>query len=263
MKARITAILIVTILLYPKPAPVEWSEELLHALGNTNPSAETVAFVEAWVRAENTRAEHNPLATTQPMPGDTCFNYLSGKCGVRNYTSRSQGLDATVKTLQNGLYPNIVTGLLTNNPRLAHNQNELDTWGTGLFLPASVIDTALSKLGAPYVYGARGPDMFDCSGFVQWVWAQHGVAIPPTTFTQLPALRVITREELQPGDLIYQQFPTDQHVVMWAGDLDGNGTGDVINAGGYTFSGDVNIIYSFFEDNPVFTDAIIGYRRVQ
>ena len=126
-----------------------------------------------------------------------------------------------------------------------------------------IVQTALSQLGKPYVLGTRGPDTFDCSGFVQWVYKQHGIQIPDDTFSQQPALRDIRSVDLQPGDLIYEQFPTDQHVVMWMGDLDGNGTGDVINAGGYLDRGDdVNIIYDFFENNPVFTEAIIGYRSV-
>ena len=128
-------------------------------------------------------------------------------------------------------------------------------------LRQQIVQTALSQLGKPYNLGSEGPDRFDCSGFVHWVYGQYGIETTRTTFTQLDALRKIDPQELQPGDLIYEQFPSDQHVVMWVGDLDGNGTGDVINAGGYLDRGnDVNIIYSFFEDNPVFTESIIGYR---
>jgi hypothetical protein len=126
-----------------------------------------------------------------------------------------------------------------------------------------VIDIMLAQLDKPYSLGSAGPDQFDCSGLVQWSYRQIGVDTTRTTFTQLKALPSIEAGDLQPGDLIFQQFPSDQHVVVWLGDLDGDGRGDVINAGGYLDGAheNVNIIYAFFEDHPVFMNAIIGYRR--
>ena len=47
-----------------------------------------------------------------------------------------------------------------------------------------VIDIAKSKLGAPYVYGASGPDSFDCSGFTSWVFGQVGISLPRTADEQ-------------------------------------------------------------------------------
>lgn len=109
----------------------QWSLELLAGLGNAVPTQDTVNFVDAWQRSEGTDAVYNPLATTQPMNGDSCFNYLHGHCGVRNYPSRATGLHATILTLTNGSYPHILYGLQTNNPEEALNDEELGTWGTG------------------------------------------------------------------------------------------------------------------------------------
>ena len=104
-----------------------------------------------WQAGENTSAAFNPLATTQEAPGNTCFNYLDGRCGVRNYTSREQGLQATVETIANGFYPSILTGLQTNQPELALNDGELGTWGTGGGSVREQYNKILLSLAAPVV----------------------------------------------------------------------------------------------------------------
>jgi peptidoglycan DL-endopeptidase CwlO len=74
---------------------------------------------------------------------------------------------------------------------------------------------AYSKLGDPYVYGATGPDEFDCSGLVQAAWAYAGVSIPRTTYEQVAALPAVSTSDLQPGDLLF--FAGDSHVGMYVG----------------------------------------------
>ena len=55
---------------------------------------------------------------------------------------------------------------------------------------AGAVAAALSKLGSSYVWGAEGPDTFDCSGLVQWSYAQAGVSLPRLASDRLsPALR--------------------------------------------------------------------------
>jgi len=108
----------------------EWATQLLQKLGNSSPDAQTVNFVASWTLGENTLAKFNPLATTQSMPGSTCFN--CPLANVQNFISNEQGLDATVKTLNNGRYPHILEGLKTNDPEQSANGVELGVWGTGL-----------------------------------------------------------------------------------------------------------------------------------
>lgn len=106
----------------------EWATEFLHAIGNSNPDAKTVNFVATWTLGENTQAQYNPLATKQPSECQTgSFNDV----GVRNYSTDQCGIDATVKTLENGYYPHILHGLQNNDPEEASNAIELGTWGTG------------------------------------------------------------------------------------------------------------------------------------
>jgi cell wall-associated NlpC family hydrolase len=72
----------------------------------------------------------------------------------------------------------------------------------------SVVQSALSLLGAPYRFGGTTPQGgFDCSGFVAYVMAQHAVALPRTTAEQFGTGRPVPRDRMQPGDLIF--FTTD------------------------------------------------------
>jgi hypothetical protein len=104
-----------------------WANDLLGALGMPRTTA-NIRAVTAWVAAEGTKAGNNPLATTQGMPGATSFNEV----GVRNFASYSDGLAATVKTLHNGRYGNILSALAAGNDPVAVARAVADSpWGTG------------------------------------------------------------------------------------------------------------------------------------
>ncbi|MHA7155212.1 NlpC/P60 family protein [Arthrobacter sp. TMN-50] len=68
---------------------------------------------------------------------------------------------------------------------------------------AGIAGTAQSMIGSPYVYGGTSPSAgWDCSGFVQWVYAQHGIDLPRTSQAQMGALTPTSNP--QPGDLVVQ-----------------------------------------------------------
>ena len=69
-------------------------------------------------------------------------------------------------------------------------------------LPAAVL-TALDLRGTPYRNGGSDPTGFDCSGFVQWVYNQHGVRMPREVRDQYREGKKIDRDEVQPGDLLF------------------------------------------------------------
>jgi cell wall-associated NlpC family hydrolase len=58
-------------------------------------------------------------------------------------------------------------------------------------------------LGTPYVYGGDKPGGFDCSGLLQYVWAQNGVHIPRTTYDQWGSGKAVNLKNLQPGDAVF------------------------------------------------------------
>ena len=79
----------------------------------------------------------------------------------------------------------------------------------GRTAPAGELDgyaltsTALSLRGAPYRNGGVTPTGFDCSGFVQYVFGQHGVSMPREAREQFRVGRTVDRGRLQPGDLVF------------------------------------------------------------
>ena len=79
---------------------------------------------------------------------------------------------------------------------------------------AMAVRAALSRLGRPYVWGATGPDQFDCSGLVKWSYAQAGVHLDRTTYQQIHEGIPVSRAQVRPGDLV---FPHAGHVQIALG----------------------------------------------
>src|SRR5690242_4857707 len=82
---------------------------------------------------------------------------------------------------------------------------------------------AESRLGMPYVWGANGPNSFDCSGLVQWSFAQAGVVMPRVAADQARTGPAVPISRLAPGDLLfYHTDPTApgyiSHVAIYLGD---------------------------------------------
>ncbi|MHA2789382.1 C40 family peptidase [Corynebacterium sp. S7] len=80
----------------------------------------------------------------------------------------------------------------------------------------NIVDIARSKIGSPYVYGAAGPNSFDCSGFTSWVYQQAGKTIPRTSQAQAAQGTSVSRENIQPGDIIVY-YSGASHVGIYAG----------------------------------------------
>jgi peptidoglycan DL-endopeptidase CwlO len=87
--------------------------------------------------------------------------------------------------------------------------------GTTATQAGKAVAFAYAQLGKPYVWGATGPDSYDCSGLVQAAWASAGVSIPRDTYSQVAGLPAIPLSSLQPGDLVF--FDGDGHVAMYVG----------------------------------------------
>jgi cell wall-associated NlpC family hydrolase len=78
------------------------------------------------------------------------------------------------------------------------------------------VDTALAQVGDAYVWGAGGPNAFDCSGLTQYAYSAAGVSLPHSSKSQAGMGRAVSVSELQPGDLLFYYSPTS-HVAMYIG----------------------------------------------
>ncbi|MFC7428055.1 NlpC/P60 family protein [Nocardia tengchongensis] len=80
----------------------------------------------------------------------------------------------------------------------------------------SALAAGLTRVGDPYVWGATGPDQFDCSGLVQWAFHQVGKNVPRTSQQQAGYGTPVDQQDLQPGDVVF--FYSDiSHVGIYAG----------------------------------------------
>lgn len=116
---------------------------------------------------------------------------------------------------------------------------------------AAVVAEARKHIGKPYVYGAAGPNSFDCSGFTQYVYKQFGKSLPHSASQQYGYGRSVSGSQLQAGDLIFGNAGGSgiQHVGIY------DGNGKMIHAG--TPETDV-------EATP-FPNSwynVVGYRRI-
>jgi cell wall-associated NlpC family hydrolase len=81
---------------------------------------------------------------------------------------------------------------------------------------AAVVQAAMSKLGSPYVWGAAGPNEFDCSGLVVWAFTQAGrPGMPHYTGSLMAGGTRVSTSDLQPGDLVF--FYGGSHVGIYIG----------------------------------------------
>ncbi|WP_242605866.1 C40 family peptidase [Frankia sp. Cppng1_Ct_nod] len=85
-------------------------------------------------------------------------------------------------------------------------------------LGAKIVYLASKQAGKPYMWGAQGPNAFDCSGLVQYVYKQLGRNIPRVTDAQYAAAQKVSQGAKQPGDLIFFGSPGNiYHVGIYAG----------------------------------------------
>ncbi len=98
-------------------------------------------------------------------------------------------------------------------------EQQTETAPTG----GSVVEYAKSLVGKSYVYGAAGPDSFDCSGLTMMAWQQAGVSLPHNSTAQYSSGTRVSESELRPGDLVFYYSPIS-HVGLYIGG------GQVVNA---------------------------------
>lgn len=104
--------------------------------------------------------------------------------------------------------------------------SDVDLSALGDGAGSAAVQAALTRLGAPYDWGAAGPDSFDCSGLMLWSYQQMGKTIPRTSQAQIAGGTPVPVDQLQPGDIIgfYEGIT---HVGMYIGD------GKVVHASTY------------------------------
>jgi cell wall-associated NlpC family hydrolase len=80
----------------------------------------------------------------------------------------------------------------------------------------AAVKFACAQIGKPYVWGAEGPNAYDCSGLMLAAWAKAGVSLPHNAAQQRRVTATVSRGELRPGDLVFY-YSDLHHVGMYVG----------------------------------------------
>lgn len=95
---------------------------------------------------------------------------------------------------------------------------------------ALALKIAMTRIRKPYIWGADGPNSFDCSGLMYWAFKKVGITLPRSSSAQAKVGRPVARSDLQPGDMVFFYSPVS-HVGFYAGNgkvLNAVQTGDVV-----------------------------------
>lgn len=135
--------------------------------------------------------------------------------------SASSALPATTAVAEVSVLPVLTPSTLVSTEPIPESGAQLTAATWRIAIGQAVVDSGETKLGAPYVYSAGGPDAFDCSGFTRWAWMQLGVELPHNSGAQWAAVEPIALDQLQPGDLIFEWGfggGEPDHVGLYVGD---------------------------------------------
>lgn len=83
---------------------------------------------------------------------------------------------------------------------------------------SALVNRAADFIGTPYQWGGNGPSTFDCSGFTKYVYREFGVSLPRTADSQMNTGSYVSRDQLQPGDLVFFGYNGyANHVGIYVG----------------------------------------------
>lgn len=154
------------------------------------------------LRTAKVSAERAQLTAVQQIAQATQLKaQMSAKLAAAQAKMNILNSDALSKAMQvfsqTGSYPTYTLPLISN-------------------VGTRALRYAMQKIGDPYVWGAAGPNSFDCSGLVVWAYGQEGISLPHYTGALWNSGMHVSRSELEPGDLVFF-YPDISHVGIFLG----------------------------------------------
>lgn len=208
--------------LLSSPSPQAYLDkvELLDAVSEAN-RAVLQRYLDASATAESAQRDADARATDAQRAAEDATRTAADAERTKAQADRDvAAANASLNRLSRSDRALLRGGGITNYP----------TNVAGASLGVAALRAALSRQGAPYVWGATGPSTFDCSGLVQWAYRQIGVGMPRVAAAQQQVGQLVSAGEAQPGDLIFFGSPAT-HVGIYVGGgrfLEAPQSGDVV-----------------------------------
>ncbi|MGL5347933.1 MAG: NlpC/P60 family protein [Peptostreptococcaceae bacterium] len=181
--------------------------------------APVIEVEEEVVENVNTNVESNTTSNS-----NSNNNTTSNSNSTSNNNSSSNNSSSSNSNSSSNNSSNSNSGQ-TEKPTTKPEQDNNDSYNPpapGQSKVQAVLNLAYSKMGSPYVWGAEGPNSFDCSGFTSYVFRNAaGVSLPRTSSAQSGYGQTVSKANLQPGDLVF--FNTSGSGVSHCGIYVGGG----------------------------------------
>lgn len=182
----------------------------VRAAGSTSASLQVAAFGTVGIGGVDAVVS-DPVARSLGMPGGNAI--VVSASSSASLTSLENALG---KVIPRGatIMPLVRVVTSTSSGGAGATSSQLET----------MLRAAYSRRGLPYVWGAAGPSSFDCSGLVQWSFAQAGIAMPRVAADQALTGPAVPVSQLSPGDLLfYHTDPTAPNYISHVAIFLGNG----------------------------------------
>jgi len=173
--------------------------------------------------AQTNTAQTNTAQTNSGQTNSATTNTTNGGGGTTTTggTSKTPGGANPVSNIVHGpskvvtkAVPHLVGGLIGSNANTGASSAPVPSPAGGA---STAIAWAQREIGKPYVWAAAGPDSFDCSGLMMFVWGNAGVSLPHSAQGQYDVTTHVSVSQLQPGDLVFYDSPVIGHVGIYVG----------------------------------------------
>ena len=174
-------------------------------------SAQVVsAYMMASENAKTAKSQADQALTAATQARDA---FVAQQATVRTQVQKYSALLATLTAAQQTSFQNLI------NPIASAAQRQAVMMSLPSISSAQVrqaVAFALAQVGKPYVYGAAGPDSYDCSGLTMAAYRSAGISLPHSAADQYNYGHHVSFSQLQPGDLEFFYSPIG-HVTMYVG----------------------------------------------
>ena len=167
--------------------------------------------------SNNNVKKDNHIVNTNVPSKHTSVNHTVNTNNNSNSNSNSNNNNNNSNSNNHIVSNNSNSNTKNTSPKKQQNISSNNNESTAQ-LQQAIVKYAEQFLGRPYVWGATGPNAFDCSGLTSYVYRHFGYNIGRTTYQQIDAGTPVSLNDLEPGDLLFFGNPeAPDHVVMYIG----------------------------------------------